>query len=344
METKCLTVSQYRNFLNKRKHVSFLQSEYEYEKCIRENRKVELIGLFENNYLYGAGILIYQKCGGIFWNVYVPRGFVMDYTKKILLQNAVHALRSYLLPKRVLTLRMDPDCVLCYRDSNGNVTGEYETMISDHLESAGFRHLPLTYGYDTEWQCRHVQVLDLKKRTEKEIWSSFHSSTKRNIDLSEKNQVKVRIGNTDEIPVLDAMVKNSSERQKYIPMDSDYYRLLKEIYGDQAFVVIAEKDEKPIAASFFLQYRDEMVYLAGGYEEEASMLRASCAIQWYMIRKAMERGCTRYNFYGISGCYQPWEEGYGVYRFKRGFNAGIEEYIGNFILPINPLSHVFKEK
>ena len=34
------------------------------------------------------------------------------------------------------------------------------------------------------------------------------------------------------------------------------------------------------------------------------------------------------------------QEGYGVFDFKRGFNAVVHEYIGNFILPCKPF--IFK--
>ena len=63
-----------------------------------------------------------------------------------------------------------------------------------------------------------------------------------------------------------------------------------------------------------------------------------------MMRKAKELGCTRYNFYGISGYFKEGEEGYGVFDFKRGFNAVVEEYIGNFILPVEPTEYKLYRK
>ncbi|MCG9855873.1 aminoacyltransferase, partial [Staphylococcus argenteus] len=45
----------------------------------------------------------------------------------------------------------------------------------------------------------------------------------------------------------------------------------------------------------------------------------------------------RYNFYGITGDFSNNSEDFGVQKFKEGFNAHIEEYIGDFIKPINRL-------
>ena len=55
-----------------------------------------------------------------------------------------------------------------------------------------------------------------------------------------------------------------------------------------------------------------------------------------MIQEAIDEGYDLYNFYGISGYFRKDEEGYGVFDYKRGYNAVVREYIGNFILPCKP--------
>ena len=42
-----------------------------------------------------------------------------------------------------------------------------------------------------------------------------------------------------------------------------------------------------------------------------------------------------YNFYGISGNFDKDNERYGVFDFKKGFNATVDELIGEFDLPIS---------
>ena len=56
-----------------------------------------------------------------------------------------------------------------------------------------------------------------------------------------------------------------------------------------------------------------------------------------MIQTAIEEKYDFYNFYGISGYFNKGEDGYGVFDFKRGFNATVVELIGNYILPVKPL-------
>ena len=54
-----------------------------------------------------------------------------------------------------------------------------------------------------------------------------------------------------------------------------------------------------------------------------------------MINYAIENYIDIYNFYGISGDFTPEAEDAGVVQFKKGFNAKVNEYIGDFIQPIN---------
>lgn len=49
-----------------------------------------------------------------------------------------------------------------------------------------------------------------------------------------------------------------------------------------------------------------------------------------MIKYGIEHHIKRYNFYGISGIFSPEDEEYGVYLFKKGFDADVIELIGNF--------------
>lgn len=98
--------------------------------------------------------------------------------------------------------------------------------------------------------------------------------------------------------------------------------------------------ELPLAAAMFLFYKGEVYYLSSGSDERYKRFKGPYALQWFIIQKAVEEGNHSYNFYGISGKFKPGEEGYGVFDFKRGFNAVVEEYIGNFILPCKPF--IFK--
>lgn len=62
-------------------------------------------------------------------------------------------------------------------------------------------------------------------------------------------------------------------------------------------------------------------------------------LQWDMIQFAKQQGIDRYNFYGITGDFTKHAEDYGVQRFKEGFGAHVEEYVGDFVKPIMPMMY-----
>ena len=93
-----------------------------------------------------------------------------------------------------------------------------------------------------------------------------------------------------------------------------------------------------------MKYGKEVTYLFSGSEHKYRVYRGSYAIQWHMIKEAIAEGYERYNMYGISGNFNKDEDGYGVFDFKRGFDAKVVELIGDFILAIDPVRFYIYQK
>lgn len=94
------------------------------------------------------------------------------------------------------------------------------------------------------------------------------------------------------------------------------------------------------SAGVFITYGDEVLYLFGGNRKEFMHFGCPHFVQWEMIQFAKENNFKRYNFYGISGNFDPNDEGYGVYDFKKGFTGYVEELIGEHELSIMPIYYL----
>lgn len=88
--------------------------------------------------------------------------------------------------------------------------------------------------------------------------------------------------------------------------------------------------EIPLAAAMFVVTEYEVVYLFSGSDDTYKHFKAPYLIQWEMIKYALKTHRKRYNFYGISGNFNEDAEDYGVYIFKKGFNADVVELVGDF--------------
>ena len=92
----------------------------------------------------------------------------------------------------------------------------------------------------------------------------------------------------------------------------------------------------PLAGGLFLETPTEMLYLYGGSRPDLARYMGPYAVQKVMIHKALDHGLQRYNFWGISGNFEPDQEGYGVFYFKKNLGATVGEYCGEFIRPLKP--------
>lgn len=404
MILETITKEEYKKQLDTYDRVDFLQSVQQAEKMRNNGWNVEYLFLKDGDTVKGSAMCATMPLMKIFHYAYIPRGMIMDYHDEQTVREFIRLLKEHLRKQNVIYLEIDPQIILRERDKDGNIVegGENNESVVQTMKSTGMIQLPLKPGYDLSKQCRWVSVLNLKGKTEQEIFSGFSYMTRQDIRTSEKNHVKVRELNVDELDILDRMEQETSEHQGFQPMSLEYYQSLYHYYGDciktvysyldteeyestlkqeyekvnstiqelKEFIEANPNSEKkkkrlkteeehlsgiqkklnsfgeyrekygkeiPLACCLFIGYGNNMTYLVGASNYECRNFRGPYAVQWHMIREAIREGYERYNFYGISGYFQPGEEGYGVFDYKRGYNAVVEEYIGNFLLPVKPL-------
>ena len=94
-------------------------------------------------------------------------------------------------------------------------------------------------------------------------------------------------------------------------------------------------DKKIIAGGWYMLYAKEVVYLFGASYKPFMKYNSQYLLQYEMIKFATENGYDKFNFYGIDGNFSEDSKNYGLFDFKRGFNADVHELIGEFDLIIN---------
>ena len=408
MQINTINIQQYSEYLDTVDTAVFQQSPFHAKKFEHDGWSVEFIQASQEDEVYATCMLAYLPLMKVFKYCYVARGFLADYKDKDKLVKFTSSLKQYLKKKNVVYLEMDPEIDLVQRDKDGNVVenGFNNYDVVENLKSAGFLQLPLKQGYDLSKECRFCSSIDLRGKTNDEIFNEFSSATRRNTRTAQKYNVHIRKLGVDQLHILDSMEKETSARQDFEAMSLDYFKNLYAFYGenhvetllsyldldeyeqkikkeynttlksiektktfleknpgnekkekrlktDETYLDSLEKKishiqelkdtygkEVPLACCLFIKYGHEIVYLVGSSNYEQRDFRGPYAIHWHMIQEAIQEGYDFYNFYGISGYFEPGQEGYGVFDFKRGYNAVVHEYIGNFILPCKPF--IFK--
>lgn len=90
-----------------------------------------------------------------------------------------------------------------------------------------------------------------------------------------------------------------------------------------------------VGASAVIKYNKEIFFLIDGYKQEFKRYCPNHYLKYQIMNFYRKEGYTRMHLNGISGDFNKSSAFYGLTRFKLGFAAEIEEYIGEFTLVIN---------
>ena len=94
-------------------------------------------------------------------------------------------------------------------------------------------------------------------------------------------------------------------------------------------------EKKIIAGGWYMLYGREIVYLFGASYKPFMRYNSQYLLQYEMLTYAIAEGYDKFNFYGIDGNFNEDSVNYGLFDFKRGFNADVHELIGEFDLIVN---------
>lgn len=166
--------------------------------------------------------------------------------------------------------------------------------------------------------------------------------------LKEKNLVKVLLVKINFKKLLDTSKANLEEtlrKKSELKDNARREKQLKELNLEQERFETKIKtleetiseygDEKIIAGGWYMLYGREVNYLFGASYKQFMKYNSQYLLQYEMIDYAIKNGYKAFNFYGIDGNFNEDSKGYGLFDFKRGFNACVHELVGEFDLVID---------
>lgn len=188
------------------------------------------------------------------------------------------------------------------------------------LEKQGLKRAPMYLSVE------YAGILDLRK-TEEEILAGASQGFRRKLRKAEKNDIEIEISDGDEaIREFCKLEKLHSERQKYVAFSSDFLTKQFEAFrkGGEVLIYTARKDGEILAQNFMIFYGPEASYHYGVSSELGTRYSAAPLLHLKAMAEARERGCVRYNLWGIVEKDEVNHRFYGVSEFKRSF--GCEEF------------------
>lgn len=137
--------------------------------------------------------------------------------------------------------------------------------------------------------------------------------------------------NAKRLTVIEGNPKNINEYNEIKSQQDSIAKKIESLTAD----VNEYGDKKIIAGGWYMLYGKEVVYLFGASYKPFMKYNSQYLLQYEMIKFATENGYDKFNFYGIDGNFNESSKNYGLFDFKRGFNADVHELVGEFDLIIN---------
>jgi len=279
----------------------------------------------ENGNIRGAlGILIRRIPILPFTLMYAGRGPVCNLTDEAAIDDLIAGVRILAKKHRAFELRMDPDVPAT------------DTAFKEMMIRKGFTASVAGKNFDGI-QPRFVFRLNIEGMSEEEVLAFFQQKTRYNIRLAVRKGVEVRICGKEMVEDFTRIMSVTGSRDGFATRPAWYFEKILDCMGEHARLYMAFFEGKPVAGTLAIHYGDKVWYLYGASANEYRNVMPNYLLQWEMIRWAVETKSRIYDFRGVSGDLSEDNPLYGLYRFKRGFNGDLVEFVGDLELRLNPL-------
>lgn len=307
----------WRDFVGATEFYTFLQS-WEWGSTQEGlGEKIFRVGLFKNNELLSVALLIkikarrgtYLLCphGPLFKRGIAPNSLFMDWA-------------DYL---KVLGKSEQADFI------------RLATVLPNNLDSAklfndsGFVFAPMHQHTETTW------ILNLN-RTRDELFSQMRKTTRYLIKRAEKEGVIIKSAAGDEdIDKFCQLHHKHSQKTGYEPFSKSFIKqLFKSFSADQISLKFALYENQIEAASVIIYSGQTAAYYLAVAETRHPKFSPAYLLQWQSIIEAKNKGCTSYNFWGISPDNNPKHPLAGVSLFKQGFGGEVRDLLHAYDYPL----------
>jgi len=279
------------------------------------------LAALENGQVQAAALILTKSLPGGGKVGYSPRGPLYSSAEGL---EALLASGSELLQEqKALVWKMDP------------AVPDGDPLWSEYVRQRGLRFVDTGPDFGGV-QPRHVMTLDLS-RSPDTLLKNMKSKTRYNIRYAQRKGVQVqRVKESKLLNVFYCLLQETALRDGFTIRPIEYYETMWEqlMENSLAQLFLAYHEGVPLAGAICFRLPHRTWYVYGASSNERRNLQASHLLQWEMIRWAKGLGCRVYDFRGVSGDLNEENPLYGLYRFKEGFGAKLESYVGEYDLPI----------
>lgn len=276
----------------------------------KQGEKIWRLGTYDNEQLISVALVIKVKARrGTF--LFIPHGPTLK--KPDSLDLLLKRLKEIAKQERAKFIRIAP----IWERNKENIK---------IFKDLGFKNAPTHMHPELTWE------LDISP-SEEYLLKNMRKTTRYLIGraIKDKEIEVIKSYDINDLKEFDKIYKETAKRHHFTPFPVDYLKNQFSCFSpDNQIVIYLGKYRNKVISSAVMVYWQGI----GFYHHGASLSKynnnkvpVSYLMQWEAIKEAKNRGCNKYNFWGIApnnNKNHPWA---GLSLFKRGFGGYKKEYV-----------------
>ena len=317
-------INDFNKFLASNERCNFQQS-LEWSK-VKTSWKTEVILAEDKNKNIIGSLTVWIRKIPIFGHImYAPRGPICDVHNKEVLEQLTEGAKELAKKYKAIVLRIEPDIK------------SDDIEFKNNMIELGYKIKDDAKNFREEIQPRYVFRLDVKGKTEDEVFKNFHQKTRYNVRLATKKGVTVKDGTREDLKDFHKIMITTGKRDGFIIRPLEYFeKMYDELGKEHMKILMAYNEGKPISGVIPIIYGNKTWYLYGASSNEHRNLMPNYLLQWEMIKLALQNKSDIYDLRGVPGIA---DDSNGLYRFKKGFGAEYTEFVGEVYIPFKPIMY-----
>ena len=197
----------------------------------KSNWQVSYVGVKKGHKLVGAAMLLSHKRHWNRYEFYSPRGYLIDFKNKELLDFFTKELKKYIQEKKGYILRIDPYVIYKERDIDGNIVegGEDNSDVVENLMNLGFKRVKTSEMEQVGW----MFSLGLEGKTEKEILKEMKPNTRNTIHKAEKFGIMMKELSYEELDRFQNIMEETGQRKGFSVRKLTYFQDMYRLFHDK---------------------------------------------------------------------------------------------------------------
>ena len=245
MEIVKVNLQELNNYVLTSNKPHFMQTGAWGEVNKKRGSKAHYLLIKDNNTVIGSAMLLEKKVLK-YSTFYCPRGFITDFDNKDNIKTITELLTKYVKDNNGLYLKIDPDIIIRKLNSNAEPIEEYKNKIElvDYLKSLGYKHRGFTVRLNETSAPRFTFRVDV---TKDDLLESFHQTTRNLLKRNNPYNLKIYVGNENDLDKFYLPMKETAIRKKMYLEDisyfSNFYKELKKYDMADLYLVSVNIDD-----------------------------------------------------------------------------------------------------